>query len=138
MPHPMYLGWQMDWPLFIKIPFGDWKRFDYYNWLERGIPPEKVAMLYSAGYVYHNPSIQTEKKVGDRLNEMDIQQLDTLVNLLNAKVKDVTNSVKEFNDRRCKKSKILDKQRGLIRRFLYSNSWITDDFHKYRDQVLGE
>jgi hypothetical protein len=138
MPHPIYLGWQVDWPLFVKVPFGDWKRFQHYNWIDRDIAPERVASLYASGFLHHNKALEGENKVGDRLNEMTIDQLDTLVNLINAKVKDYTNSVKEFNDRRCKKSRILDKQRGLIRRFLYSNSWITNDFYKYRDQVLGE
>jgi hypothetical protein len=138
MPHPIYLGWQVDWPLFVKVPFGDWKRFQHYNWIDRDIAPERVASLYASGFLHHNKALEGDNKVGDRLNEMTIDQLDTLVNLINAKVKDYTNSVKEFNDRRCKKSRILDKQRGLIRRFLYSNSWITNDFYKYRDQVLGE
>lgn len=138
MPHPIYLGWQVDWPLFVKVPFGDWKRFQHYNWIDRDIAPERVASLYASGFLHHNKALEGDSKVGDRLNEMTIDQLDTLVNLLNAKVKEFTNSVKEFNDRRCKKSRILDKQRGLIRRFLYSSNWITEDFYKYRDQVLGE
>ena len=138
MPHPIYLGWQVDWPLFVKVPFGDWKRFQHYNWIDRDIAPERVASLYASGFLHHNKALEGDNKVGDRLNEMTIDQLDTLVNLLNAKVKEFTNSVKEFNDRRCKKSRILDKQRGLIRRFLYSSNWITEDFYKYRDQVLGE
>ena len=138
MPHPIYLGWQVDWPLFVKVPFGDWKRFQHYNWIDRDIAPERVASLYASGFLHHNKALEGDSKVGDRLNEMTIDQLDTLVNLLNAKVKEFTNSVKEFNDRRCKKSRILDKQRGLIRRFLYSSNWTTEDFYKYRDQVLGE
>jgi len=117
--HPSYLGWQVDWPVFIKMPVTadnrDWKRGDHFNWLERGLHQDKVAILYASGYLYHNEELVVQTKVGDRLSEFSGKQLELLVNLLNSEVK-----------------------RGLIRRFLNNNRWITEDYYKIRDNILGE
>ncbi|MCJ8336467.1 MAG: hypothetical protein MJH10_19915, partial [Epibacterium sp.] len=79
-----------------------------------------------------------ENKAGDRLSEMNAGQLYTLVGLLNSEVKRRTTSAEELKDKRCRQSKIDDKQRGLIRSFLRKNAWITDDFYRFRDDILGE
>ncbi len=140
--HPSYLGWQVDWPLFTKLPLSadgkEWKRGEHFNWLERGIEADKVAILYASGYIHHNTELEIQNKVGDRLSEMSGNQLKTLVNLINAEVKNRTSSVSEFESKRCKQSTLDDKQRGLIRRFLVGNKWITEDFYKMRDTILGE
>lgn len=140
--HPTYLGLQIDWPVFIKIPLSadgkNWKKGEHFNWLERGIEDKAVATLYASGYLHHNKDLEVQNKVGDRLSEMDSRQLDTLVNLLNVEVKNRTSSTSEFESKKCKKSKIADKQRGLIRRFLSSSRWIMDDFYTIRDKILGE
>ncbi len=138
--HPTYLGIQIDWPLFVKMPLNAdgklWKVGDHFNWLERGIDPDKVASLYVTQYVYHNTKLAVQNKVGDRLSELAGKQLDTLVNLLNAEVKKRTSSDSEFTAKKCKKSKIDDKQRGLIRRFLNVSHWITEDFYTIRDSII--
>lgn len=140
--HPSYLGWQVDWPLFIKMPLSadakEWKRDEHFNWLERGVEADKVARLYASGYLHHNTELEVQSKVGDRLSEMNGNQLKTLVTLINAEVKKRTSSTNEFENKRCKQSTLDDKQRGLIRRFLVGNRWIMDDFYKMRDTVLGE
>lgn len=138
--HPTYLGWQVDWPVFVKVPVTadgkNWKRGEYFNWFEREIKQDAVAILYATGYLYHNKELEVQNKVGDRLHELDGKQLDALVNLLNAEVKKRTTSTSEFESKKCKKSKIDDKQRGLIRRFLNSNNWITEDFYAFRDKII--
>lgn len=140
--HPRYLGWQVDWPVFVKYPFSadmkDWKRGEPFNWFERNMKPEKVAQLYLAGFLYHNEDLIIQNKVGDRLSEMNSAQLARLVNLLNEVVKDRTTTATEFNNKRCKQSKVDDKQRGIIRRFLINNKWIEEDFYRIRDIVLNE
>ena len=140
--HPHYLGLQVDWPLFIKIPFTadskNWKKGEHFNWLERSVEESAVATLYASGYLHHNKELEVQNKVGDRLSEMDSRQLDSLVNLLNAEVKSRTSSTSEFESKKCKKSRIADKQRGLIRRFLNANRWINEDFYTIRDKILGE
>jgi hypothetical protein len=138
--HPTYLGWQVDWPVFVKLPLladnKNWKRGDHFNWLERGLAQDKIATLYASGYLYHNTELEVQSKVGDRLSELAGKELETLVNLLNAEVKARTSSTAEFETKKCKKSKIDDKQRGLVRRFLNSNRWITEDFYEIRDKIL--
>ena len=140
--HPTYLGWQVDWPVFIKMPVSangkNWKRGEHFNWLEQSIDQDKVAILYATGYLYHNKELEVQSKVGDRLSEFSGNQLETLVNLLNAVVKDRTSSTNEYNIKKCKKSKIDDKQRGLIRRFLNNSAWITEDFYRIRDKILND
>ena len=140
--HPSYLGFQADWPLFIKIPLSadnkEWKRDEHFNWLERGIEADKVARLYASGHLHHNTELEVQSKVGDRLSEMQGNQLKTLVTLINTEVKKRTSSTNEFENKRCKQSTLDDKQRGLIRRFLVGNRWIMDDFYKMRDTILGE
>tara|TARA_R110000765_G_scaffold55629_2_gene110204 strand:- start:717 stop:1139 length:423 start_codon:yes stop_codon:yes gene_type:complete len=138
--HPSHLGWQVDWPVFVKLPLladsKNWNRGDHFNWLERGVAEDKVAILYSSGYLHHNAELEVQAKVGDRLSELSGKDLDTLVNLLNAEVKDRTSSANEYDIKKCKKSKLDDKQRGLIRRFLNNNRWVTEDFYRLRDQIL--
>jgi hypothetical protein len=138
--HPTYLGWQVDWPVFVKLPLTadskTWGRGDHFNWLERGLEQDRVATLYATGFLHHNTKLEVQNKVGDRLSEMASKQLETLVNLLNAEVKSRTSSVSEFETKKCKKSKLDDKQRGLIRRFLNNNNWIAEDFYVIRDKIL--
>jgi len=140
--HPTYLGWQVDWPVFIKMPVSangkNWKRGEHFNWLEQSLDRDKVAILYATGYLYHNKELEVQNKVGDRLSEFSGNQLETLVNLLNTVVKDRTSSTNEYNIKKCKKSKIDDKQRGLIRRFLNNSAWITEDFYAIRDKILND
>lgn len=139
--HPTYLGWQVDWPVFVKLPLladnKNWKRGDHFNWLERGLAQDKIATLYASGYLYHNTELEVQNKVGDRLSELAGKELETLVNLLNAEVKSRTSSNAEFEAKKCKRSKIDDKQRGLIRRFLNANHWVTQDFYAIRDKIIG-
>jgi len=140
--HPRYLGWQVDWPVFVKMPFiadgREWKRLEHFNWAERGIDQKQVATLYATGHIYHNYELEKQTKVGDRLGELNAEQLKRLVVQLNDIVKKRTTTQKEFQDKRCKQSKLEDKQRGLIRRFLNRNQWIVEDFYEIRDYILGE
>lgn len=140
MTHPSYLGFQLDWPVFCKVPFfadgKDWSRGELFNWRERNIPEDRVAVLYNVQNIYHNKDLEKESKAGDRLVEMSIDQLDTLVNLLNTEVKSRTSSTAEFNSKKCKKSKLEDKQRGLVRSFLRNNRWVEERFYEIRDNIL--
>tara|TARA_R100000541_G_scaffold58487_1_gene69793 strand:- start:224 stop:508 length:285 start_codon:yes stop_codon:yes gene_type:complete len=94
--------------------------------------------MYASGYLYHNKDLEKENKVGDRLSEMNTEGLYSLVGLLNSEVKKRTTSAEELKNKRCRQSKIDDKQRGLLRSFLRKNPWITEDFYRFRDNILGE
>ena len=134
--HPHYLGWQVDWPLFVKVPFGDYKKGELYDWVKKDIDPARVAQLYLTGHLYHNKDLEKENKVGDRLNEMSSSQLNTLVTLLNAEVKARTNSTAEYTSKKVKQSKIEEKQKALVRSFLRHNRWIEEKFYEIRDDIL--
>ena len=138
--HPRYLGFQVDWPVFVKVPFSAggklWKQQEHFNWLELGLSPEKVAVLYNNMFLIHSEDQEVQSKVGDRLSELAGKELETLVNRINEEVRSRTSGVTEFNAKKCKKSKIDVKQRGLIRRFLNNNNWVIEDFHRIRDAIL--
>lgn len=136
MTHPIYLSWQIDWPLFVKLPFGDFKKGDHFNWLQLNVDPSRVAQLYASGFVYHNKELEKETKVGDRLDELEGADLEKLVMLLNVEVKARTNSTNEYNAKKCKQSKIDAKQRGLLRSFLRNNRWVEEKFFEIRDKIL--
>lgn len=141
--HPSYLGWQIDWPVFVKMPFTAfgkyWKKGELFNWHSQiTADPKKIATLYASGYIYHNKEFTKEQKVGDRLGEMNSEQLYRVVSDLNAHLKKNVATTQEFNKKKCKLSKIDDKQRGLLRSFLRQQPWIVDYFYEIRDTVLGE
>ena len=136
MTHPNYLGFQLDWPVFVKIPFSGYEKGEHFDWLTKNVDPARVAQLYSTGHIYHNKELEKEVKVGDRLEELDSSQLETLVGLLNAEVKSRTNSTNEYTAKKCKQSKIDSKQRGLLRSFLRNNRWIEEKFFEIRDDIL--
>ena len=113
------MPFQLDRPVFVKYPFQSWGRVlqkgDEFKWKEIGITEEKALILYKQGFIYHNSEFEVELKVGDGLEQLDVAGLHGLVDSINAKVKYKTPSDAEFQKKKCKKSKIVDKQRGLIR-----------------------
>lgn len=140
-----YLDFQYNIPVFVRNFHKEiiWKNHKWtYNqhipWQELGIPVDVVRTWFAIDLVYHNPELEKQTKVGDRLQELDKNQLDALVNGLNAVVKSKTVGTQEFNAKKCKKSTIEEKQRGLLRSFLRNNNWIDEEFHKIRDSILGD
>lgn len=140
-----YLDFQVNVPVFIKAKQNPltWKgktfiAGDYLPWQEIGIPYENVRSWYLFGYIYHNEELEKQIKVGDRLSELDSSNLTTLVDKINTIVKSKAVSTKEFNSKKCKKSRIADKQRGLIRSFLRNNLWIEEEFYNIRDDLLKD
>jgi hypothetical protein len=109
-------------PLFVKAPFTatgrQWKPGKHFPWLEMGMDLQKVQILFNQGFVHHNQEREKElKSVGDGLNELGIEELHTLVDSINKKVKEKTPNESEFKKKKCASSKIPDKQRGHIRRW---------------------
>jgi hypothetical protein len=113
------IPFQFDRPVFIKQEFSgggrDWKRSEHYPWKELSLSSDVVQTLYNNNFLHHNSDLEVKAKVGDGLEVLDIQSLAILVDTINAKVKLKTTSQTEFNRKKCKKSKILEKQRGLLR-----------------------
>ena len=113
------LPFQFDLPVFVKMEFNangrTWSRQDHFPWKEVGVATDKVMQLYNMGFLYHNAELSSKMKVGDGLESLGSTGLDALVDEINRKVKAKTSTEQEFTKKKCKKSKILDKQRGLIR-----------------------
>jgi len=141
--HPPHLGWQVDWPVFVKRPFSafgkPWKIGEEFNWqLQVGAQEDKIAQLYKSGYIQHNRDLEVTTKVGDRLSELNSQKLLSLVKLVNKEVQGRTSNDKEYNNKKIKQSKIDEKQRALIRGWLNRNNWMLEDYYRIRDSILGE
>lgn len=141
--HPPHLGWQVDWPVFVKRPFSafgkPWRIGEEFNWqLQVGAQEDKIAQLYKSGYIYHNRDLEVTTKVGDRLSELNSQKLLSLVKLVNKEVQGRTSNDKEYNNKKIKQSKIDEKQRALIRGWLNRNNWMLEDYYRIRDSILGE
>ena len=113
------MPFQFDRPVFVRIPFDGHKRTfkvgDEFKWKELGVNELRVEILYNKGWLHHNSDMEVKTKVGDGLEELTVEGLHDIVNSINDKVKAKTNSKLEFDNKKCKKSKIADKQRGLIR-----------------------
>lgn len=118
---------QYDRPLFCKVPLQVGKTTlqagKPFNWKERAIDRNRVRSMYQQGLLYHDDDLAeafNEKRVGDGLDELDITALHELVDKINEKVKAQVKNEKEWDRKKCPTSKILDKQRGLIRRWRLS------------------
>ena len=110
---------QYDRPVFVKVPFHGsgrkWDRQEHFPWKELSVDQDVVQVLYNNEYLYHNETLEVKAKVGDGLEALDVEALESVVNSINEKVKAKTTSKAEFDRKKCKKSKIVEKQRGLIR-----------------------
>lgn len=113
------IPFQYDRPVFVKVPFTgnkrEWNRQEHFPWKELSIDKAAVEALYNNDYLYHNGELEDKAKVGDGLETLDVESLQSIVNSINEKVKAKTTSQAEFDRKKCKKSKIVEKQRGLIR-----------------------
>lgn len=110
---------QLDRPVFVKVPFTaggrKLKKNQEFKWKELSVDEKTVLTFYNQRMIYHNSDLEIERKVGDGLEELDVTGLHVVVDNINTKVKAKTSSQADFDRKKCKKSKIADKQRGLIR-----------------------
>ena len=115
----MRIPFQLDRPVFanrdLLISSQRYKRNDHIPWKEAGLDWELICKLYDSLAVKHDEKLEDKAKVGDGLELLSIQALNELVDKINTKVKENTESKRKFDAMKCKKSKIADKQRGLIR-----------------------
>ena len=140
-----YLDLQVNLPLFIKSKHHEitwqgkhFKQGQHIPWVEMGVPYETARSWFALGMTYHDDRLEKQTQVGDRLIELDKAKLDKLVDSINVIIKGKSNSTDEFNKKKCKKSRIEDKQRGLLRSFLRNNSWIEENFFTLRDNLLDD
>ena len=117
--HKQKMPFQIDRPVFVRIEFTSagkvWLPHEEYKWKELFINQDAVLDLYALGYIHHNSNLEIKANAGDGLEALNISSLHDLVNSINNKVQEQTTSKADFDRKKCKKSKILDKQRGLIR-----------------------
>jgi hypothetical protein len=119
MSRHMPIPFQHDRPLFVRIPFRaaskSWKVGNQFKWLEMSMDRDKITILYTQGYLIHDEDREVGLAVGDGLENLDMAGLHSVVDKINVKVKIKVKTQSDYLKKSCKKSKILDKQRGLIR-----------------------
>ena len=114
---------QYDKPIFVRNPQGllmNGKRYekgDLVPWVERGLSKANIERLYNEHHLHHNEDMEevASAPVGDGLDDMTVEQLHILVQNINQKVKAKTSSNSEYDRKKCRISKVKDKQAGLIR-----------------------
>ena len=113
------IPFQYDRPVFFRVDtFAAGRQYeagDEFKWKEIGVDDKKVMILYRERILHHNAELEIQRKVGDGLEELDIDGLHAVVDNINKKVKLRSPHLTEYEKKKCKKSKIVDKQRGLIR-----------------------
>lgn len=113
---------QLDWPVFVKIPFQCRGRMleagSVFKWQEMGMDWERINVLYTQGQLFHDPELAEtldQTSVGDGLYDLDVDSLNDIAKQINKKVKEKTKTETEFNKYKCKLSLVKEKQIGLIR-----------------------
>lgn len=117
----------------------EWAYNDLVPWQEVGIPEEKIKILFDIGLVYHNESLEKESKVGDRLVEINDEDILKLIRLTNSELKKRAANDTEFGRIKIKQSKVRDKQIGLIRSWMNRFPTLADEvMFPIRDDILSE
>lgn len=117
----------------------EWTYNDLVPWQEVGIPEDKIKILFDIGLVYHNESLEKETKVGDRLVEINDEDILKLIRLANSELKKRAANDTEFGRIKIKQSKVRDKQIGLIRSWMNRFPTLADEvMFPIRDDILGE
>lgn len=113
---------QYDKNVYVRNPNGllmngrRYEKGDLVPWKERGLPKENIERLYNELHLHHNEDLDEvqKPKIGDGLDEMNSEELGILVKSINDKVKAKV-ATKDYDMRKCRVSKLPEKQRGLIR-----------------------
>lgn len=133
---------QDSYPVFVRKQAGityngkHYKIDKQFPWKEIDCPYETARQLFLSDQIYHNPELEKQNKVGDRLEELSGKDLKTFVDRVNAHVKAETNSADEYKKKKVKVSRVDEKQRGLIRSWLRNNAWAEDKYFEIRDNLL--
>lgn len=125
----MKIPFQLDRPVFVNQPFicrgKKWDYEDHFPWREMNIPQDIAQAYYYINYVSHNSESESRMQVGDGLEAIDTDGLHQIVDDYNERVKLVTKTQTDFLRRKAPKSKIADKQRGLLRSWRRNNlDWL--------------
>lgn len=123
---------QTDLPVFVRsVPAGlqhiklsgrKYVAGDHVPWQEIGIDYDIVKRFFDLKLFHHNDERSVETRVGDGLEALTKEELETLVDSINEKVKKNTTTEKEYAKHRCRQSSIRAKQIGLLRSWRRSPS----------------
>tara|TARA_R110000851_G_scaffold1876_2_gene7354 strand:- start:1103 stop:1543 length:441 start_codon:yes stop_codon:yes gene_type:complete len=117
-----WLPFQIDRPVFVRTTNlinyrgKNFKQGQEVKWKELGLPQKAIETHYNQRLLKHDAELESAVVlVGDGLEVLDATGLHSLVDDYNERIDLVCNSKKMFDNRKMKKSLVVDKQRGLIR-----------------------
>lgn len=99
-------------PVFVKadkfqVATGFLKQGDFYDWENLCGDPVKIQQLFYSEHLHHNPELEEVKKaspvVGDGLDGLNIEQLHTVIDVINNKVKMKVKNNSEYTLKKCPK-----------------------------------
>jgi hypothetical protein len=100
------IPFQFDRPVFVKVPIQArgriWDTDTIFKWKEMNMDRHRIQVLYNQGFLYHDDDLEAgtdTSKIGDGLEELDLESLHALVKNINTKVKDKAKNDIEFNRR---------------------------------------
>lgn len=143
----MYKALQHDIPVFVRsfhFPVvcqgKTFVKDQHFPWKEMGLDAKIVEQLFAIDRLYHNPELEKAAKVGDRLEELTPTNLQKLYTLVNSDMKTVLKVSKaDFTRYKIKHSKVREKQIGLMRSWVSSNSkWeeLMEIWHSRKNDLI--
>jgi hypothetical protein len=116
------IPFQFDRPVFVKVPIQArgrvWEVDSIFKWKDMQMDSHRIMTMYNQGFLYHDDELEASvdnTKIGDGLEELDLESLHEMVNKYNALVKEKAKTGKEIERKNCKKSTIKARQIGIIR-----------------------
>jgi hypothetical protein len=123
------IPFQFDRPVFVKIPIQArgrvWEVDSVFKWKEMQMDAHRIITMYNQGFLYHDEELEASvdnTKIGDGLDDLDIESLHVMVKKYNAVVKEKAKTQKEYEHRKCKFSSIKARQIGIIRNWRHTFS----------------
>lgn len=114
------IPFQIDRPIYAKVDGlrlagREYSRGDHIPWKEKSMDQNRIMRLFNQKLVYHNDQMDVEKFIGDGLDACDKDELQVIVDNINAKVKKNVPGSVEYSKKKCRKAGTKDRQMGLIR-----------------------
>ena len=121
------IPFQFDRPVFVKTPIQArgriWEVDSIFKWKEMQLDAHRIVTMYNQGFLYHDDELEASvdnTRIGDGLDELDLESLHNLVKNINIKVKEKARNEKEYQQKKCKVSAIKARQVGIIRNWRHT------------------
>lgn len=123
---------QVDKPVFVRTskPLNYrgriHKRGSQVKWKELNLPRKTIELHYNQRLLMHDVVKELENtSIGDGLEVLDVSGLHSMIDEYNKRIEKICTSKRMFDNRKIKKSKIAEKQRGILRHWRHTQEdWL--------------